>query len=351
MKTVLICLAVFGLISTIVPLFKSDVWWVRMFDFPFVQVTLIIAMALVGFLFYWNRHVVWDNLLLISLIVALGYKGIIIYPYTFLASHQMLHSSVENDENTLSLLSSNVLMDNRNSTKLTQEVAKKNPDVILLLEPDKWWLDEFSYLKEDYPYYVEVPLDNKYGMALYSRLELISPTVHYLLNPEIPSIHTKVELRSGKQIQLYNLHPMPPSPTESDTSTERDAELLVVGKKIEKESLPTIVAGDLNDVAWSSTTRLFQKISQLLDPRIGRGFFNTFHAKNILLRWPLDHVFCSDHFKLVKMERLPDIDSDHFPIYAKFHFDPIATLEQESPEADAKDKKRANKKIKEGFEE
>ena len=47
----------------------------------------------------------------------------------------------------------------------------------------------------------------------------------------------------------------------------------------------------------------------------GRGLYPTFNAKYPLLRWPLDHLFVSPHFELMQIDRLPDIGSDHFPIY------------------------------------
>lgn len=89
------------------------------------------------------------------------------------------------------------------------------------------------------------------------------------------------------------------------------------GEEIAETEGPIVVAGDLNDVAWSPTTRKFKKISGLLDPREGRGFFNTFHAKYPLVKWPLDHVFHSEHFALVNIEKLESIGSDHYPLYTE----------------------------------
>ncbi len=72
--------------------------------------------------------------------------------------------------------------------------------------------------------------------------------------------------------------------------------------------------GDLNDVAWSRTTSLFQKTSKLLDPRRGRGMYNTFHASLPFLRWPLDHFFVSSQFRLVDLRVERSVRADHFPI-------------------------------------
>ena len=144
------------------------------------------------------------------------------------------------------------------------------------------------------------------------------------------------------------MHPKPPVPTEDDDSRKRDAEIVLVGREVKKSTYPVIVAGDFNDVAWSRTTLLFQEVSGLLDPRIGRGFYNTFHAKYKLLRWPLDHVFHSNHFKLVKLERLPHINSDHFPMGAILSFEPENEYEQKEPSPDEDTAEEATETVKEG---
>ena len=102
-------------------------------------------------------------------------------------------------------------------------------------------------------------------MHLYSRWPLEQPETAFLVEENVPSIHARVRLPSGAAVRLHLLHPAPPSPQENTLSSERDAELMVVARSLEGSEEAVIVAGDLNDTAWSRTTRLFLKLSGLLD--------------------------------------------------------------------------------------
>ena len=136
-------------------------------------------------------------------------------------------------------------------------------------------------------------------------------------------MRTQVQLDAKTTVTFYGIHPNPPSPQESTSSLPRDVELIAVAQEVQaRPSAPVIVAGDLNDVAWSNTTRLFLKLSQLLDPRRGRGMFNPFHAKIWPLLVPLDHVFVSRDFRLMQIERLPYVHSDHYPILVHIAYQP-----------------------------
>jgi hypothetical protein len=83
----------------------------------------------------------------------------------------------------------------------------------------------------------------------------------------------------------------------------------------------------------------------MLDPRAGRGVYNTFHARYWFLRWPLDHVFVSNHFLLRRLRRLPAFGSDHFPIYIAVDHAPAASHVQEAPEPNAEDRAEARDKL------
>ncbi|PRQ03473.1 hypothetical protein ENSA5_15030 [Enhygromyxa salina] len=348
-KISLVVLGVLCSVATVLPLLPLRDWWIRAFDFPRLQLAIMLGLILAllgGCALYSGVRRTWVAAgVALILVASLGYQVKQIVQYTALVSPQAERATREGAEQ-ITLIVANVLIDNRDASRLLTKLRAEQPDLLLAVETDTWWREQLAVLDADYPYRVLRPLDNTYGIALYSRLELIDPQVRYLIEDDVPSIETRVALPSGAQIQLYCLHPRPPTPFENLASTERDAELLVVGAAAKRSPLAVIVAGDMNDVAWSSTTRRFQRISGLLDPRIGRGIYATYHAKFPLMRWPLDHVFFSEELRLVEMRRLGRFGSDHFPILITLSHEPGEREgHEEVPSADLEDRVEAREVI------
>lgn len=347
MKILFTVFATLNVIAALVPLIAYKKWWIRGFDFPHLQITVLTFLSGIGFAYYNDLNDLPVIVFLVVLVVVFGYQLKIIYPYTPFSPKQVASNKNQNNEARLQILACNVLQDNRDFERFEKVFLDCNPEIAILLETDNWWWQKLKTFRE-YPYRVSHPLDNYYGMVLLSKFPLKDAEVKFLIADEIPSIHAKVQLKNGAWVRLYCLHPMPPSPTENEKSLDRDAELLLVAKEVNKIEDSVIVLGDLNDVAWSHTTRMFQRISRLLDPRIGRGFYNTFHVDYPFLRWPLDHMFVSNDFQLVQLKRLPSVGSDHFPMFAELCHD-CNTLANTSPQkASVKDKEEAKKTIREG---
>lgn len=303
------------IVATLLPMWRNPAWWVRAWEFPRLQLVVIGLVVVIAGLALQDpaQRIAITAINLVLIARHLWW----VWPYTPLHVKEVKRDTARGNHPTLSLLCANVLMTSNASEQLIRIIRRSNPDVVLTLETDQRWENELAVLHADYPHRVACPLDNLYGMHLYSKHPLIDPKVEFLVEHDIPSIHTLIDLGSNCHVRAHFLHPAPPSPTENDESTERDAELLLVGRDVADYNGPLIVAGDLNDVAWSHTTLLFRRISGLLDPRVGRGFINTFHAKIPLCRWPLDHIFHSNHFLLRRLERMPPYGSDHFAILAE----------------------------------
>ena len=343
-------LAVVAVLGTLLSLLRARAWWIRVWDFPRVQVAIIgiVALALGGAR-WWSDPVWIAGSVLLTASVA--FQVACVWRYTRLAPREVQRSRHDDPGRRLAIVISNVLQTNRQADRLLRVIRDADPDIVLCVETDDWWRERLDALAETHPHLVRCPLPNTYGMVLYSRLPLERPAVQFLVQPDIPSIQARVRLRGGKRVWLHCVHPRPPAPGESDESLQRDAELLLVGQRVRDaadQSEPVVVCGDLNDVAWSRTTRLFQKVSRLVDPRKGRGLYSTFHARWPGLRWPLDHVFHSDSFRLVTLRRLGYVGSDHFPVCVVLSYEPPAAAEQEAPEESAEDLHEARETVLEG---
>ncbi|SHF14077.1 Uncharacterized conserved protein YafD, endonuclease/exonuclease/phosphatase (EEP) superfamily [Modicisalibacter ilicicola DSM 19980] len=336
------------LIATLIPFLHLGYWWVRGFDFPRLQLASLAILTGVVQVIWGEAEWRWISVAACALTALI--QGAYILPWTPLWPKQVKRIGQDRERRTITLMIANVLTPNRNAEGLLRQIHDHQPDVVLTLESDAWWGEQLERsLQEEWPHSVKVPLDNLYGMHLFSRIPLEEAEVKWLIQSDIPSIHTWLPMPCGTRIRLHALHPRPPAPSESDVSLWRDAELLLVGKGIDQaEHQPTLVAGDLNDVAWSGTTRKFCRVSSMLDPRRGRGMFSTFHSSYPFLRWPLDHIFISDHFLLVEMRRLKGFGSDHFPILATLSYRPARADENDPPEADKEDQRDAQEIIVEG---
>lgn len=334
------------LLLTVVPLSRHEAWWVRVLDFPRLQLFAVLAVMLAGQLYFLDPARLDTRISLAINVACLLYHLWWIFPYTRLSPVEVELSTSTNPAKRIRILISNVLTTNRRADAFLALVEEHKPDLVIALETDAWWQSQLEPLEARYPYSLKCPLENLYGMHLYSKLPLENSAIQFLVEPDVPSMHTEVILRSGDRVRMHCLHPAPPVPHHTGESGERDAELLIVGKSVAESDSPIIVTGDLNDVAWSETTRLFRKISGLLDPRVGRKMLNTFHAGIWFFRWPLDHVFHSKHFKLGILRRLPKFGSDHFPVLVELVYEGESAGEQQQGlAADAEDHAVAEEKI------
>lgn len=270
-------LSYFTLVLSFLPLVRNQTWFVRIFDYPRAQKFWLNVLLLVSVIVLFDLSASHTKILTALMVVNQIYLLRQIWPYLPIAGTQMKRNKGNNSP-SVKLLIANVYQDNKKVERCIKMIKHCNPDIFILVEVDKVWAESIACFKPEYPFQVIRDQTNTYGMLLYSKLKLINAELRFLVENDIPSIKADVIVGNGDVFRLYALHPRPPVPQESETSEERDAEILMIGKEAKKSSLPVIVAGDLNDVAWSHTTRLFLKISGLLDPRRGRGFYNTFYS-------------------------------------------------------------------------
>ncbi len=300
------------LTGTLIPLLHEQTYWLRAWTYARLQMFVMITLSVLILLFVLGVEGYADGIALAAMGIGATLCLYDIYPFTRIARKHVKSLKPGQPHVALHMLVGNVLMDNDNYSAMIKKILKHDPDIVFLVETNQTWADNLSSLKDTYSHYHLLPLENYNGMLFFSKFPILDVQERYLVQDHIPSLTINLNVGEKDPLRFYGVHPRPPRP--EDKTQHLDDELLFFANEAGHHLTPVIVTGDLNDVGWSSTTRRFLRVSGLLDPRRGRGLYNSYNAKNPLVRWPLDHVFHSKHFALKKMSRLDADGSDHFPL-------------------------------------
>lgn len=312
------------MVAILTPLLVTDRWWGQSLNFPQVQFAVLLAVLALAVAFLLDLGKTLPRLLLAGLIACGVYQATFLLRYTPLAATELRGAAACPARDRLRVLTLNVL---RNSSgeiapAVLDLVRSADPDLFLALETDPAWARALQPLKANYRHVVDASRANYWGMMLFSRLPLADPEVRYLVDGYVPSIRARVLLPSGAAPVFHGLHPKPPLP--GNVVRKGDTEIVAAGREIVQGGGAAVLAGDLNDVPWSSTIQLFQRVGGMRDPRVGRGLYPTYETGRPLLSWPIDHVFASPAFSVIDYRTLPDVGSDHYPVLATLCHDPPA---------------------------
>lgn len=319
METTLIIISSLLILLSVLPFIQNQHWIFRVAEFIKLQLLILQVILFSICCFYMYEYTVLWYLQGAQLIL-IGYHIYILMRYTKFWKTSKF-SPTENASDKIKIISCNIYQFNEEYQRFIDLINKEKPDIFLTMESDSKWENAMRVLEKDYPNYEKVTLDNTYGMHFYTKLNVISKQTHYFVADDLPSIEAELKTRDGHRFVFFGTHPPPPSPTEEENSKERDGDLLSIAKKVRNYTLPVLVIGDFNNVAWAKSSILFKKTSKLIDARIGRGIISTFHSKYWFFRVPLDLLFHSPDIFIDKLFIYPSIGSDHFPVGCTFHID------------------------------
>lgn len=321
MYYVSVVIAILILTTTLLSLITDTSWrYLKMLDFPRLQYFIFGGIMLV--LFVWITEIWrWYDTLFAAMIAAsMVLQSTYLINYTPIVSKAVPDATKK--EEGLKLVIYNLYFENDCYEDALQMLDKTDADILVTFETTPTWEEKLAPLRKKYPHSTETINKVSYGMTIYSKFEMQDLEKNYLNNKKIPSYSFKIQTPNTPLFQIHTLHPPPPKHFEKlpDNEGQKEKALIRIGEEVKNNDMATIVMGDFNDVAWGDTEQLMQSGNRLHDIRVGRGFYNSFSAHNFLMRWPLDHIFVTEHFVLTNIQLLDNACSDHYPVYVELSY-------------------------------
>jgi vancomycin resistance protein VanJ len=241
---------------------------------------------------------------------------------------------------TLKVVTFNVLGINPHFDRVAEWLRQTDADVILLQEVPGRFLDiALPQLADLYPYSYgkDFPSDWWRNLAL-SRYPIVESDVYIDPDQGVFQNERMVLDINGRKQTIYNVHfefpmgdtPHPPLPVEVPffryDDTTRDAQITALLDRVAQEPNPYLVGGDFN---MSDQAVMYgQLAARMTDSyrEAGVGLGATWPTHGFEVELPdfmkpvmrIDYLWHSVGLRTVRIERGPELGSDHLPLAATF---------------------------------
>lgn len=230
-------------------------------------------------------------------------NGVALAPYYL---ERPAQASVSTD-GSIRVLLMNVFTRNRHFDEAATIIENADADVVALLEVDTDWLNALLPRLARYPYHVEQPRTDNFGIALLSKFPF-EGTVRRLEPDQPPIISAHLAHPSGV-IHIVAAHPTPPRTAEGYHLRNRQLESLAT--LIRTGPQPALLLADLNLSMWAPHFRRLLASSGLTDTRRAFGLLPTWPAQFFPLSTPIDHCLATTELTPTSLRSITIPGSDH----------------------------------------
>ena len=299
------CLLV--LVFSLAPFLSRLFWYLDLLSHFRFQYLVLSIFLTIGFLFFKNK-----------VYLAMSVVGVLINSvFVIPVLTQTNNTSGELHQNSLKLFHANVLTSNNEYKKLIAQITEESPDIILLQEVDQQWVASLAAIKSKYKFSIEVPRNDNFGMALFSKIPIQEYQIHDWTDLEIPAIEAAFNL-ADQTLRIITTHPPPPvNKYYYDAGT---AEFEAIASTMKGKEYASIVIGDLNTTIWSEQYKTLESSTGLVNVSNGFGLIPTWPTNLIPLMIPIDHCLVSNHFNVINVKTGNDFGSDHLPLIVELGF-------------------------------
>lgn len=212
---------------------------------------------------------------------------------------------------TFTVMTFNVRAANEARAGVFDYIGRTRPDVVFLHETTVLWEEAAEAAGLSYEIYTV----GQPGL-IFSTMVLAAPGTEFesygFATAEPRAVEARIDSPAGPVVVL-GTHPL--SPITSERAALRDSQMDWAADWAARQTMPAVVAGDLNATQWSHSWRDFVGTAGFLDSTRGFGLQPSFPMDgNPLVRVQIDHVLHSPDLVTVNRMLGPRLGSDHAPL-------------------------------------